>query len=343
MPLDRISTMMRAQGHRVSDQELSSLLSSLVSQGKVGNEGGRFSYKKTGATPSPARSTSPVPVSASSSNGNGRHAPVPQRAASPVPPPSYASSSAPALSSDAEAVAEAVMKLLGNYSGLPLERMHAMLTVTLGPSKYRMSTSQLQSSVLGPLQSSGKVVLENGSYKKGSATPVPSRAPSPARPASTPAYGSSSSSGYSPAAARQASTPSTSQPSSGAAALEAPLLKLLSNYSAMPLERISTMMYAQGHRISDQELSSLLNSLVSQGRVGNEGGRYSYKKTGTTPSPSRSYTPSSSYSYGSSPSASRSSSSWGTHDDPDDPSTSEPVLAAVGSALSSRAPTPGAR
>jgi hypothetical protein len=347
MPLDRIGNMMRAQGHRATDQELSSLLNSLASQGKVGSEGGRYSYQKTGTTPSPARSTSPLPVTAPSSNGNGRHAPVPQRAASPVASPGYGVSSATPLSGDTEAVAEAVTKLLGNYSGLTLERMHAMLTITLTPSKFRMSTSQLQSSVLGPLQSSGKVVLEAGVYKKGSATPSPSRAPSPARPASAPSYSTSSTSsssngssiGYSPAAARQSSSASTSQPSAGVAALEAPLLKLLSNYSAMPLDRIGTMMRAQGHRATDQELSSLLNSLASQAKVGSEGGRYSYKKTGTTPSPSRSYTPSSS-SYGASPSASR--SSW-SPEDGDSPSTSSPELVTVGASSRGRAPTPGAR
>jgi hypothetical protein len=107
----------------------------------------------------------------------------------------------------------------------------------------------------------------------------------------------------------------------------------------MPLDRIGTMMRAQGHRATDQELSSLLNSLASQAKVGSEGGRYSYKKTGTTPSPSRSYTPSSS-SYGASPSASR--SSW-SPEDGDSPSTSSPELVTVGASSRGRAPTPGAR
>lgn len=145
-------------------------------------------------------------------DARGSNGVVPEARRGAPTPARHATPKLTAGSVDPRAISDAVIKLLDNYPGVALQRMHTMLTTSFG---YSVTAAELQDQVLQPLLSSGRIVLEGGQYKKGSA------------------LASSKSSSPDPRAA----TPGAARPDAeaGGSSFETPLLALLSNYPSMTL------------------------------------------------------------------------------------------------------------
>ncbi len=98
-----------------SSSTLSSILSSLVSQGKVQNEGGTYRFVSAGGRGSVSASRSPSP------------APSYSRSASPVSRSAVSNGSGGGAVAGDEAV---VLSVLQNYAGLTEQRLSAMIRST---------------------------------------------------------------------------------------------------------------------------------------------------------------------------------------------------------------------
>jgi len=154
LPLERLQESMQAAmvwpRYTKNTAQLKEHLKTLVESRKLVLENGL--YRKAG-TPQPARPGSPPRVP-------------------PAPP------------SDMAPYEPAVMKLLGAYSGLSLDRLQNMLSVQNAEPKYNRSVAQLRT-LMEALAEQGKVtVSQEGIYSaagaKAAAPASPARSPSPA-------------------------------------------------------------------------------------------------------------------------------------------------------------------
>jgi len=275
LTIDRLFNMLKNSGKFSGSQSaVSSILNSLVSQGKVQNDNGTYRFVSGGraSTPAAARTSSPVRSSSPASYS----AP-----AARAPTPS-AGAGAGAQSKD-DAV---VLAVLQNYAGLTIDRLFNMLK---NSGKFSGSQSAV-SSILNSLVSQGKVQNDNGTYRFVSggraSTPAAARTSSPVRSSSPASYSSSSFSASSiprptsrPGSVRPASVrPATPSAGGGASSTDdAVVLSLLQNYAGLAEDRLFNMLKNSGKFSGSQSsLSNILRGLVSRGKVQNDRGTYRF-------------------------------------------------------------------
>ncbi len=224
LSLERLDTLLassgaRAPGYVSNPAALSGLLTALQSQGRVTKEQGVYRYRTSGRSPQAQRARSPSPLrggpaptaTARAATPPSVPSSLPLRGASPTP--SRSVGPAPLPEDDWGAYESTLMTLMGNYGALPLERLHEMLQMSMVWPRYDRTPAQL-ASYLGALAAAGKVVADNGLYRKAGTPP-------PARPGAGPTY---------------ASTPAN------LAAAEGHVLSTLAAYPGLTLERLRNML-----------------------------------------------------------------------------------------------------
>ncbi|KAJ9533770.1 hypothetical protein QJQ45_026844 [Haematococcus lacustris] len=205
-----------------------------------------------------------------------------------------------------------IMAVLPHYSGLSVQRLHAMLAKVDQQPRYH-GNEQALAQYLHQLVAENKLTVDNGIFRFKSRTgtppsarrgsPRPARPPSPPRPAAAAAPPAPQAQGAttapaprtaSPRAVRTASpTParaSTRSGTAGGAELQPKVVQVLSSYAGLTLERLLGMVRASASECTPQQLTAVMRQLESNGLVTQERGVYRYRPSSApaqTPSGTR--------------------------------------------------------
>ncbi|KAJ9532119.1 hypothetical protein QJQ45_003829 [Haematococcus lacustris] len=206
-----------------------------------------------------------------------------------------------------------IMAVLPHYSGLSVQRLHAMLSKVDQQPRYH-GNEQALAQYLHQLVAENKLTVDNGIFRFKSRTGTPPSArrgsPRPARPPSPPraaaaaaappapqAQGATTAPALrtaSPRAVRTASpTPARASARSGTAGgaeLQPKVVQVLSSYAGLTLERLLGMVRASASECTPHQLTAVMRQLESNGLVTQERGVYRYRPSSApaqTPSGTR--------------------------------------------------------